>query len=590
MPSPRGPLHTWFISTDEDAPLSTTDVNVLLVFPRFNSNSFWNYRETCEVAGRRYSAAPLGLITVAALLPAEWSLKLIDRNIEELPESDLDWADLVMIGGMLPQQADTKRVIALAHDRRKPVVLGGPDVTCSPTVYEEVEFRILGEVEDIMADFLAAWRRGDRRGVFVAEDYPSLHGSPQPRFDLLKLQHYMHVGVQFSRGCPFDCEFCNVIELNGRRPRFKTNEQIFGELEALHGLGYRGHVDFVDDNLIGNPRIARPFLQALGDWSEEHGRPFVFSAETSLNLADSDEMLALMRRSGFFAVFTGIETPDTQTLLSVGKRQNTGRDIVESIHKIYRSGIYVNAGFIIGFDAETDSVAEAMTRCIEAMAVPVCMVGLLYALPNTRLSRRLHAEGRLHADSDRLDTTDADQCTSGLNFDTLRFRTDILRDYQGVLASIYHPRSFFDRVRRTARILDPVPQRLSNVLPRLWRDVRSFLRISWRLGIRDREVRGPYWRALGDCLAHNPPAFGTAVAFAALYLHLKPFAAFMNDRLSEQVEAQPRLEPAPALLYRQANASGPGSTRILRPGPVVNGCKEPSCTQSPGMDSDDDLP
>ena len=524
------------------------DVNVLMVFPRFSPNSFWNYWETCAVAGRRYSATPLGLITVAALLPEEWSVRLVDRNIEELPDGDLEWADLVMIGSMLPQQADTKQVIALAHARNRPVVLGGPDVTCSPSVYEEVEFRILGEAEEIMADFLAAWRRGDRRGIFVSRTFPSLHGSPPPRFDLLKLQHYMNVGVQYSRGCPFNCEFCNIIELNGRVPRFKTNEQMFRELDALYELGYRGHVDFVDDNLIGSQKIVRPFLVALCGWNERRGHPFAFSANTSLNLADSDEILGLMRRSGFFAIFIGVETPDTRTLLSVKKRQNAGRDFAESIYKIYRAGIFVNAGFIIGFDAETDSVAQAMTQCIEEMAIPICMVGLLYALPNTQLSRRLHQEGRLHADSDRLATDDdADQCTSGLNFDTLRPRSDILRDYRAVLRSIYHPASFFGRVRRMARTLDPIPDRLPNVLPRLWRDIQSFLRISWRLGIRDPEVCGPYWRALVDCFLHNPPAFRTVISFAALYLHLKPFAGFMDARLREQIGAHPSPDASPAL-------------------------------------------
>jgi radical SAM superfamily enzyme YgiQ (UPF0313 family) len=517
--------------------LSQYDVNLLMVFPRFNSNSFWNYRETCDVMGRRYSAAPLGLITVAALLPETWAVRLVDRNIEEIFEDDLDWADLVMIGGMLPQQADAKQVIALAHACNKPVVLGGPDVTCSPSVYDEVEFLLLGEVEDIMTDFLEAWYRGDRTGVFVAQDFPDLRSSPIPRFDLLKLQHYMHVGVQFSRGCPFNCEFCNVIELNGRLPRSKTIEQMLAELDALYELGYRGHVDFVDDNLFGNPRNVRPFLEALSSWSEQRNHPFAFTAETSLNLADNDEILGLMRRCGFFAIFIGIETPDTLTLLSVQKRQNTGRDIAASIHKIYRAGIFVNAGFIIGFDAETSSVAQAMTQCIEESAIPVCMVGLLYALPNTQLSLRLHNEGRLHTSSDRLTTDDADQCTSGLNFDTLRSRSDILQDYRTVLGGIYHPVNFFGRVSRMARVLDPLPDKITNVLPRLWRDVRAFFRISWRLGVRDRGASRPYWRTLADCLRHNPSAFRTVVSFAALYLHFRPFSGFMDSRLKEQIEA-----------------------------------------------------
>jgi radical SAM superfamily enzyme YgiQ (UPF0313 family) len=342
----------------------------------------------------------------------------------------------------------------------------------------------------------------------------------------------MHVGVQYSRGCPFNCEFCNIIELNGRVPRLKSTEQMFRELDALHALGYRGHVDFVDDNFIGSLKTVRPFLEALGDWGERNGRPFAFSAEASLNLADNEDVLDLMRRSGFFGIFVGIETPDAQILLSVKKRQNTGRDMAESVRRIYEAGIFVNAGFILGFDAETDAVAQAMIRCIEDMAIPVCMVGLLYALPNTQLSRRLQQEGRLHAASGLVGSRDeADQCTSGLNFDTVRPRAAILRDYRAVLKSIYHPVNFFGRVSRVSRALIPAPDRPANVLPRLTRDIRSFLRISWRLGVRDREVRGPYWKALADCLMHNPPALRTAVSFAALYLHLRPFAGYMDDRL-----------------------------------------------------------
>jgi radical SAM superfamily enzyme YgiQ (UPF0313 family) len=330
-----------------------------------------------------------------------------------------------------------------------------------------------------------------------------------------------------------------------RSPRFKTNEQMLRELDTLHALGYRGHVDFVDDNLYGNPKVLRPFLEALSCWSEPKGHPFEFSAETSLDLADNDEILGLMRQCGFFAVFIGIETPDTLTLLSVKKRQNTGRDITESIHKIYRAGIFVNAGFIIGFDAETSSVAQAMIRCIEESAIPVCMVGLLYALPNTQLSWRLQKEDRLDTNSNRLAMDDADQCTSGLNFVTLRPRSDILQDYRTVLGRIYHPVSFFDRVRHMARVLDPVPDRITNVLPNIGRKIRALFRISWQLGVRDREVCGPFWKALVDCLWNNPRAFRTVVAFAGLYLHMRPFASFMDSRLLEQIESDTRSDVGP---------------------------------------------
>ncbi len=524
---------------------------VLLINPSFSLHSFWNYRETCTVVGARYVAAPLGLITVAALLPVEWTLRLVDRNIEELSEDDLRWADLVMVGGMLPQQRDAKRVIAMAHACGKPVVMGGPDVTASPAVYDEAEFRVLGEAEQIMGEFIAAWRAGAPRGMFSARTFPDITSSPVPRFDLLKLEHYMHVGVQFSRGCPFNCEFCNVIELNGRIVRSKTPEQVIRELDALHSLGYRGHVDFVDDNLIGNRRALKPLLVELGRWLERRGYPFEFTSEASLNLAEDDELLAAMRRAGFFAVFVGIESSDPATLLSTKKVQNTRLDVAECIRKISRAGIFVNAGFIIGFDAEAGSAASAMIECIERAAIPVCMVGLLYALPGTQLYRRLLREGRLHADSDRVASDgDTDQCTTGLNYVTLRPRREILSDYREVLRRIYGPRAFFGRVGRTARALDLSGHKLRRPPRYALRDLRSFARISRQLGWRDRQVRRHYWRAVLECLIRNPRAVRLVVSLAALYLHVRPFARYLDERLAGQIEAcgadEPRLRPCEA--------------------------------------------
>lgn len=512
--------------------------NVLLVSPRFGAESFWNYRETCRAVGARYVAAPLGLITVAALLPPEWTVRLVDRNVQPLGDADLRWADLVMVGGMLPQQRDAKRIIALAHGHGKPVLMGGPDVTCSPGVYAETDFRMRGEAEAVMGEFVAAWSAGATRGDFIAREYPDITRSPVPRFDLLRLRDYMHVGVQFSRGCPFQCEFCNVIELNGRVPRCKTPAQMLRELDTLHALGYRGHVDFVDDNLIGNRKAVRPFLAELGDWLRRRGHPFEFSSEASLNLADDRELLAALRRAGFFALFVGIETPDHATLLSTRKAQNTRRDIAASIRRICQAGIFVNAGFIVGFDAEAGSVAQAMVECIEAASIPVCMVGLLYALPNTQLSRRLMSEGRLHVDSDRVASdSDGDQCTTGLNFRTLRPRPAILADYRTILQQIYAPAAFFGRVRRTAAFIDLPRQRRRGSLRHVARDLRSFVRISSRLGFVDGEARLPYWRALAACLLRNPRAIRTVVSLAALYLHIRPFAQFMDARLAGQIEA-----------------------------------------------------
>jgi radical SAM superfamily enzyme YgiQ (UPF0313 family) len=513
-----------------------------MVYPLFTPRSFWNYQATCEAVGARYSAAPLGLITVAALLPAEWKVRLVNRNTEEIDPTDFAWADVVMTGGMLPQQRDTMRLIEIAHAHDKPVVVGGPDVSSSPQVYDDADFRVVGEAEEIIDEFVAAWRAGATHGEFVAKGFPDITKSPVPRFDLLTFRQYMHVGLQLSRGCPFTCEFCDIIELYGRKPRVKTSEQMLSELDVLRDLGYRGHVDFVDDNLIGNKKVMKPLLADLAVWNKKWDYPFEFSTEASINLAEDDELLDLMKRANFFAIFVGIESPDTDTLISTSKRQNTRRDIAESIQKIYRAGIFVNAGFIIGFDAEKGSVAEGMITCIEDTAIPVAMVGLLYALPNTGLHRRLAAEGRLHADSELVGGDDADQCTSGLNFDTLRPRRDTLDDYRMVLRRIYEPGAFFARASRMACQLDLSQRRLTRPLRNKLRDVRSFWRITWRNGIVDRTVRGPFWRAVRQCLARNPRAGRVLYSQAALFLHLLPYSRFMDTQLTAKIDALPAAE------------------------------------------------
>ena len=368
-----------------------------MIYPRFQANTFWNFTEACKLLNARYPTVPLGLMTVAAMLPAHWNVRLVNRNTEDVTEADFAWADMVMTGGMINQQLDTLRVIDLAQKHGKPVIVGGPDATSSPAIYEAADFRVLGEVEGIIAQFVAAWAAGERSGTFVAEKFTiDVTKTPPPRFDLLKTEHYMYIGVQYSRGCPFTCEFCDIIELYGRVPRTKTPEQMLAELQALYDLGYRGHVDFVDDNLIGNRKSLRIFLPELIAWQEAHSYPFEFSTEASLNLADDHDLLELMRKANFFAVFVGIESPDPDTLVHTKKKQNTRRNIAESVHKLYAAGMFVTAGFIVGFDTERLSIADAMADLIEDAAIPVAMVGLLYALPNTQLSRRLEKEGRLH--------------------------------------------------------------------------------------------------------------------------------------------------------------------------------------------------
>jgi radical SAM superfamily enzyme YgiQ (UPF0313 family) len=473
---------------------------------------------------------------------------------------------------MLPQQPDALRVIELAHDRGKPVVVGGPDVTSSPDAYRDADFRVLGEAEGVIDAFIAAWNSGQRSGIFEAEKFKiDVTKTPIARFDLLNRRHYTYYGVQFSRGCPFNCEFCDIIELYGRVPRVKTVAQMLAELDALYGIGYRGHLDFVDDNFIGNKKSVKAFLPHLIAWQKAHGYPFEFSTEASINLADDDALLGLMREANFFTIFVGIESPDTDTLVSMQKKQNTRRSLVECVHKIYRAGLFVNAGFIVGFDSEKGPVADAMIELIRASSIPFAMVGLLYALPGTQLTRRLAREGRLFAPACRnpLAEGDAgDQCTSGLNFTTARPRRDILVDYRAILASVYSVKSYYARVQTVARLLDrPVLDRSANKDPPprrhfglRKRDLDLLWRLVSRIATRQPRALWPFAKVFCECAWKNPRALDTVGILAAFYLHLGPFSRYVVsvvDRQIAEIDAGTWQPPVPEPAEPAAPAPAP---------------------------------
>jgi len=517
--------------------------NALLVYPRFATDSFWNFAETCELFGARCTAPPLGLITMAALLPPSWNVRLVDRNAEELTDADLDWADIVMTGGMLPQQRDTLKVIDLAHARGKRAAVGGPAVTSTPHVYDTADFLVLGEAEGVIDQFIAAVESGKQSGRFEVEKFTvDVTKSPIPRFELLNFDYYLNVGVQFSRGCPFTCEFCDIIELYGRVPRAKTNAQMLAELDALYRLGYRGHVDFVDDNLIGNKKAVRTFMPELKAWLEERDFPFEFTTEASVNLSDDDDFMNAMREANFVGVFVGIESPDTDTLVAMKKKQNTKRGLAESIHKIYANGMFVTAGFIVGFDSEKGSIADGMIELIEEAAIPVCMVGLLYALPNTQLTRRLEKEGRLHPPKDPRVWAQGDQCTEGLNFDTLRPREEILTDYKRILEAVFEPAAYAARLKRLSGMLNSTGrprQSRPNGSERIFSSADMGQRIATNLP----EPREVFWPVLKQCLTNNPHSAHWIGALTALYLHLGPFSRYVIGKIDERIE-----EVAPAAL------------------------------------------
>ncbi|HKI30958.1 MAG TPA: B12-binding domain-containing radical SAM protein [Gemmataceae bacterium] len=512
----------------------------LLVCTRVPDFSFLNYKDVCELLGAKYPASPLSLLTVAALLPQDWEFRLLDLNVEEMDVSLFDWADLVMATGMIPQQAGVLELIELAHAHGKRIVVGGPGLTSQPEVYAAADYRVLDEGEITVPLFLADWRAGVPRGTYRSDEKPDMTQSPTPRFDLADFSGYEHADVQFSRGCPCNCEFCDVIEVHGRRPRTKTPEQMLRELDALARAGHRGHVHIVDDNFIGNRREAARFLRELAAWGRANRYPFFYGINATISLADDPELLALMRAADVRFVFCGIETPDREVLLRIHKEVNTRSPIVRSVHRLQESGLVVTAGFILGFDHESPAVADEVIACVEESGIAMALVGLLVALPATQLGRRLAAEGRFTPEEDMPQgRAMVDQTTEGLNFRTLRPPAEILSDYAAVLRRIYHPESYFARARATALRLRrkgghrPSPREGLRLL-------RAFGRVVARLGFRRATARY-FWGSVLRVLLTRPSALEDAFIQMALYVHLGKQVGFLVPAVEDRIR---RLEVA----------------------------------------------
>jgi radical SAM superfamily enzyme YgiQ (UPF0313 family) len=501
----------------------------LLVQTKFSAFSFWNYGEVCRLVGAKYPASPLGLITVAALLPQHWEFKLIDENVEPLTDEHLLWADLVCTGGMRSQREGLLTIIERAHAHGRPVVVGGPDPTTQPEVYHAADFLVLNEGEITIPSFLKDLAAGAVRGEYRTTERADITRTPVPRFDLLRFKDYIYLGIQFSRGCPYNCEFCDIIELFGRTPRTKTPAQVITELQTLYDLGYRGSVDFVDDNFIGNKKKVKEALPVVRNWSRMYRNPFCFTTEASVNLAEDDELLGMMKDADFRGVFLGIETPDDEVLSRTQKGQNVNRPIPPLIKKINGYGMIVHAGFILGFDNETGRTAEVLCQCIQDSGIPLAMLGLLYALPNTQLTRRLRSEGRLFPDRPRDPAAmdQYDQMTSGLNYVTSRPRGDILSDYARVLEHLYSPEPYFQRITQTILNLKLDPKyrpgwgkSLKTLVP--------FLKICLKLGANRKTAR-LYWKLLATTLIKNPKALDPAVSLAVMFIHFDKQARYIID-------------------------------------------------------------
>jgi radical SAM superfamily enzyme YgiQ (UPF0313 family) len=490
-------------------------MNVLLVYPVF-PETYWSFRHALYFEGKKAAFPPLGLLTVASMLPAAWTRRLVDMNVEPLEPSDIAWADIVFVSAMIVQKESLEEVVRLCKAEGKRVVVGGPYVSTGAEHLPEADHIFIGEAEETLPEFLVDLRLGSAKRIYRAAERPSLHETPVPDFSLIDLDQYSAMNVQYSRGCPFQCEFCDIIEIYGRVPRTKSNGQMLAELDALKAAGWRGLVFIVDDNFIGNKKNVRKFLPELVEWSRREGFPFSYITEASVNLAEDDALLAQMQEAGFRRVFLGIETPVEESLKMAQKGQNTRRDLLSSVQKIQSYGMEIMAGFIVGFDNDPEDIFERQIDFIHESAIPLAMVGLLTALPDTQLWRRLEKEGRLLSESSGNNT----DCS--LNFVPKMNETRLVEGYKTILRNIYGSREYY---RRALDCLSRFKQ--NRIEPRrtdLLNDLKAFGKIVLTLGVLDRE-RFRFWGYLLRLVMFHPRDFAHGLTLAAMGYHFRKITA-----------------------------------------------------------------
>jgi radical SAM superfamily enzyme YgiQ (UPF0313 family) len=506
-------------------------MRVLLLYPLF-PKSFWSFDKALELVGRKVSIPPLGMITVAAILPQTWEFRLVDRNVRFETEADWAWADLVIISGMIVQKPDLLHLIREAKRRGKLVAAGGPYLTSVPEAAQEagVDFLVLDEGEITLPLLVEALERGETSGVFRANgEKPDVTSTPIPRYDLLDMKAYSDMSVQFSRGCPFQCEFCDIIVLYGRKPRTKTPAQLLAELQRLYDLGWRRSVFVVDDNFIGNKRNVKLLLRELGPWMAARGYPFRLSTEASVDLAQDDELLELMVAANFTGVFLGIETPDTDSLTLTQKFQNTRNSLIQAVEKINRAGLRVMAGFIIGFDGEKAGAGDRIVDFVEATAIPQAICSMLQALPQTALWYRLQKEGRLLEGKEEANILQSTMT----NFIPTRPLEEIAREYINCFWQMYEPDRYLGRVYRHFLQMKPTPHKKKFRMPE-FADIRGLLILCWRQGIK-RNTRFQFWRQLLSILRHNPGVFESYLINCAHLEHFLDYRQIVRDEIEAQL-------------------------------------------------------
>jgi radical SAM superfamily enzyme YgiQ (UPF0313 family) len=486
-------------------------MKALLVYPEY-PETFWSLRHALKFVSKKAAFPPLGLLTVASMLPSSWDLKLVDMNVDPLSEKDLQSVDYVLISAMDIQRESVLEVLELCRRNGTKTIAGGPLFTTSYGDFDDIDHLIIGEAEATLKTFLDDLGNGKANHMYSPEGFPDLSRTPIPAWDLIDMRKYSSMNVQYSRGCPFDCEFCDIVLLNGRVPRTKTTSQLLLEMDTLYEKGWRGGVFIVDDNFIGSKsKLKQDTLPAICRWMEDREYPFSLNTEVSIDLSDDEELMKLMAEANFSTVFVGIETTSEDSLAECGKFQNRNRDMLDSVKKIQKSGMQVQGGFIVGFDSDLPSVFEDLIGFIQESGIVTAMVGLLTAPTGTRLFKRLKSENRIVSDFSGNNTGSLTNFVPKMGFGNL------VEGYHKILNSIYSDRSYYKRVKTFLKSYRPV---LSRRVRPASENLKAFFRSIWVLGIKERG-RSYYWKLLLWTLLRRPRLFPLSVELAIYGFHFR---------------------------------------------------------------------
>ena len=487
-------------------------MKILLVYPQY-PDTFWGFKHALKIISKKAAYPPLGLLTVATMLPNKWEKKLVDMNVTSLTDKDLKWADYVFISAMVVQRNSVKEVISRCKEFNTKIVAGGPLFTTGYEEFDGVDHFVLGEAEITLSPFLEDLEKGCAQHIYTSDQRPDITKTPIPMWSLIDMKKYASMNIQYSRGCPFNCEFCDIIILNGHKPRTKDKAQVLAELDALYAQGWRGSVFIVDDNFIGNKKkLKAEILPALIEWMREKKYLFSLFTEASINLADDEELMRLMVEAGFGRVFVGIETPNEESLAECNKFTNRNRDLVASVKKLQNHGFEVQGGFIVGFDSDPLSIFRSQISFIQKSGIVTAMVGLLNAPRGTALYKRLKKENRL------LKSFSGNNMDFSLNFVPKMDSETLINGYKHILDTIYSPKQFYERVKIFLKEFKPKKSKGGRQIQ--FHLIRGFIKSMWFLGVRE-NGRRDYWKFFGSTLLRHPRFFPLSMSLAVYGFHFR---------------------------------------------------------------------